>query len=128
VAVEPEDWTPYRSEDGADPRAVVYRITGAMFFGAVSAVAAALDRIGDEHRVLVIDFSSVTLIDSSAANMIEGIAAKAGRRGVAVYLTGTSRALRRELLSHGARRPLVRYSRTIEDALAAARKRGEFDA
>ena len=27
------------------------RITGAMFFGAVSAVGAALDRIGDDHRV-----------------------------------------------------------------------------
>jgi SulP family sulfate permease len=126
VAVEPADRGPYRTEEGADPQAVVYRITGAMFFGAVSAVAAALDRIGDEHRVLVIDFSGVSLIDSSAANMIEGIAAKARRRGVAVYLTGTSRELRRELLSHGARPPLARYAHTIADALAAARKRGEL--
>ena len=72
---------PYRPEEGADPAAVVYRIRGAMFFGAVSAVAAALDRIDDTHRVLVIDFAEVTLIDSSAANMIEGLAAKARRRG-----------------------------------------------
>ena len=79
---------PYRPDEGADPEAVVYRIRGAMFFGAVSAVAAALDRIGDAHRVLVIDFAGVTLVDSSAANMIEGLAAKARRQGVAVYLTG----------------------------------------
>ena len=89
VAVEPADDRrgPYR-EEGADPGAVIYRIMGAVFFGAVSAVSAALDRIGDGHRVLIIDFAGVTLIDSSAANMIEGLAAKARRHGVAVYLTG----------------------------------------
>ena len=90
-----------------------------MFFGAVSAVAAALDRIDDAHRVLVIDFAEVTLIDSSAANMIEGLARKARRKGVAVYLTGASPALRRELLAHGARPPLVRFAATIEDGARA---------
>ena len=74
---------------------------GALFFGAVSAVGAALDRIGDAHRVLVIDLAEVTLVDSSAANMIEGLAAKARRRGVAVYLSGAAPALRRALLAHG---------------------------
>ena len=96
---------------------MVYRIRGAMFFGAVSAVGAALDRIDDAYRVLVIDFSEVTLIDSSAANMIEGLARKARRRGVAVHLTGASPVLRRELLAHGARPPLVRFAATVEDAL-----------
>ena len=66
----------HRPAEAADPAAVVYRIRGAMFFGAASAVAAALDRIDDAHRVLVVDFAEVTLIDSSAANMIEGLAAK----------------------------------------------------
>jgi SulP family sulfate permease len=117
---------PYRPEEGADPEALVYRIRGAMFFGAVSAVAAALDRIDDAHRVLVVDFAEVTLIDSSAANMIERLAAKARRRGVAVYLTGAPPALRRELLAHGARPPLARYAATIEDALDRARRRGEL--
>jgi SulP family sulfate permease len=126
VAVEAaDDRGPYR-EEGADPGAVIYRITGAVFFGAVSAVATALDRIGDAHRVLVIDFAGVTLIDSSAANMIEGLAAKARRRGVAVYLTAAAPAMRRELLTHGARPPLVRYAPSIEAALAAARRRGEL--
>ena len=127
VAVERADDRrgPYR-EEGADPGAVIYRVTGAVFFGAVSAVSAALDRIGDGHRVLIIDFAGVTLIDSSAANMIEGLAAKARRRGVTIYLTGAAPAMRRELLTHGARPPLVRYAPTIEAALAAARRRNEL--
>ena len=127
VAVRPaeEEAAPYR-EEGADPQAVVYRITGAVFFGAVSAVAAALDRIGDTHRVLVLDFSGVTLFNSSAANMIEGLAAKARRRGVAVYLSGAAPDFRRALLAHGARPPRVRYARTIEAALAGARRRGDL--
>jgi SulP family sulfate permease len=128
VAVEEAKRAAYRPEDGADPQAVIFRVTGAMFFGAVSAVGAALDRIGDEHRVLVIDFGGVTLVDSSAANMIEGLAAKARRRGVAVYLAGADPGLRRDLLAHGARPPLVRYAPTIESALAAARRRGELAA
>jgi len=125
VEIEEAPRAPYR-EEGADPEAVVFRITGAMFFGAVSAVGAALDRIGDEHRVLVIDLAGVTLVDSSAANMLEGLARKARRRGVAVYLTGATPALRRDLLAHGLRPPEVRYARSIGAGLAAARRRGEL--
>ena len=125
VEVEEAPRAPYR-EEGADPEAVVFRVTGAMFFGAVSAVGAALDRIGDEHRVLVVDLAGVTLVDSSAANMLEVIARKARRRGVAVYLTGATPALRRDLLAHGLRPPEVRYAQSIEAGLAAARRRGEL--
>lgn len=121
VREEPRD--PYRQEDGADPQAVIFRVTGAMFFGAVSAVGAALDRIGDEHRLLVVDLSGVTLVDSSAANMLEGLAVKARRKGVAVYLTGAAPELRRELLGHGVRPPMVRYAASIEAALSTARRK-----
>jgi SulP family sulfate permease len=128
VAVEAAPPGPYHPEEAADPAAVVFRVTGAMFFGAVSAVGAALDRIGDEHRVLVIDLAGVTLVDSSAANMIEVLAAKARRQGVAVYLSAAAPGLRRTLLAHGARPPLVRYAPDIGAALAAARRRGELPA
>jgi SulP family sulfate permease len=126
VAVEEAPGEPYARLEGADPETVVYRVSGALFFGAVSAVGAALDRIGDAHKVLVIDLAGVTLVDSSAANMIEGLAAKARRRGVAVYLSGASPALRRALLAHGARPPMVRYARSVEAALAGARRRGQI--
>jgi SulP family sulfate permease len=126
VAVREEPRAPYRAEEGANPQAVIFRVTGAMFFGAVSAVSAALDRIGDEHRVLIIDFAGVTLVDSSAANMVHVLAAKAHRQGVAVYLTGSSAELRRVLLAHGVRRPLARYAPSIQSALAAARRAGRI--
>lgn len=110
----------------SDPEILVYHLRGAMFFGAVSAVATVLERIGDQHRVLVIDFADVTLVDSSAAHMIEGLAHKAARRGVAIYLTGTTPELRRAFMTHGARPPLVRYTRSIDRALDMARRRGQL--
>ncbi|MFM8679729.1 MAG: SulP family inorganic anion transporter, partial [Alphaproteobacteria bacterium] len=35
---------------GADPEVVVYRITGAFFFGAAASIGSVLDRISDAHR------------------------------------------------------------------------------
>ena len=58
--------------------------------------------------------------------MIEGLAARARRRGVTVFLAARAPGMRRELLTHGARPPLVRFAPTIEAALAAARRRGEL--
>jgi SulP family sulfate permease len=51
----------------------------------------------------------VPFLDSTAANVIKGIAEKARRRGVrvALTLTGTSQPVRRALLTHGARPPLM---------------------
>ncbi len=112
---------PYDSETGANRDVLVYRIRGAVFFGAVSTVGTVLEQIADEHKLLVVDFTDVTLVDSSAARMIEGLAHKAHRRGVTVYLTGTTPDLRREFMTHGARPPLVHYASTIEAALASAR-------
>ncbi len=119
VSVHPAARGAYH-EEAADPEVVVYRIRGALFFGAVSAVGAALDRIGDGYRVLVLDFAEVTLVDSSAAHMVEGIARKTGQRGVRVYLTAVAPGLRRELQAHGIRPPLVHYAPGVDAALAEA--------
>ncbi len=113
--------TPYDSALAADPHIVVYRITGAFFFGAAAEVGAILERIGDQHRALVIDFAAVPLLDSTAAATIEGTGRKAARRGVKLYLTGTTPAQRRTLFAHGVKPPLVSYKRRIADAVAAAR-------
>src|SRR5690606_7624105 len=48
---------PYDESASADPDIVVYRISGAFFFGAAAAVGAVLDRIADTHRAFVIDFA-----------------------------------------------------------------------
>lgn len=107
----------YDEEAAANPAVVVYRITGALFFGATASIGSVLDRIQDSHKALVVDFSAVPFLDSTGANMIEGLAHKADKRGVALWLTGASRDIQRVFVTHGLKKPLVHYAASIEDAL-----------
>lgn len=113
-----EDQEPY---DAADRDIVVYRITGAFFFGAAAGVAAALERIGDQPRVFIIDFSAVPVLDSTAAATLEGFARKAAGRGAQVHLSGANAAIRRTLQLQGVRPPLAHFHRDLEPALKQAR-------
>ncbi len=116
------DRRPYDPVIATDPNVAVYRITGAFFFGAASTVGSVLDRIADQHRAFVIDFSAVPFIDSTAANTIEGIARKAARHHVVLLISGTTPAVRKSLTSHGVRPPEVLYENTIEAAITAAHR------
>ena len=107
----------YAEDVAANPEVVVYRITGALFFGATASIGSVLDRIQDSHKALIVDFAAVPFLDSTGANMIEGLAHKAHSRGVALWLTGASRDIQRVFVTHGLKRPLVHYTTTIEDAL-----------
>ncbi|MDX0521664.1 STAS domain-containing protein, partial [Sinorhizobium medicae] len=71
---------------------------------------------------LVVDFSAVPFLDSTGANMIEGLAHKAHKHGVTLWLTGTTRDIRRVLLKHEIKRPLVRYAATVEAAISALQR------
>ncbi len=108
----------YDPAAASDPDTVVYRISGAFFFGAASAVGAVLDRIGDHRQNLVLDCSAVPFLDSTAANVIEGAVRKAGRAGLRVFVTGAAPQVRRMLMTHGVKPPHVRYKATIAGALA----------
>jgi len=110
---------PYDPSLAADPDVIVYRISGAFFFGAAATVAAALDRLAEQPKAYVIDFSAVPIIDSTAAATIEGFTQKALRQGAAVYLTGARPQIRRVLLRHSVRPPLVRFRSSVVDAVAA---------
>jgi SulP family sulfate permease len=119
---------PYDAALATDRDVVVYRISGAFFFGAAASVAAALDRIGEHPKAYVIDFAAVPVVDSTAAATIEGFARKARRHRALVYLAGARPAVRRVLLTHGVRPPHVRFRPKLADAIAAARRgaaRGE---
>jgi len=109
----------YNEEAAADPDLVIYRITGALFFGATASIGSVLDRIQDSHRALIVDFSAVPFLDSTGANMIEGLAHKAHKRGVSLWLTGASQEIRHVLVTHGLREAFVHYAATIEDAVAS---------
>ena len=108
---------PYDASLATDPDVMVYRITGAFFFGA-AAIGTALDSISDRHKAFVIDFAAVPLLDSTAANTIHRMAVKARRHGGRLFITGASPAVRRALLIHGVRPPLARFRDSIDRAVA----------
>ena len=117
----------YDEERAADADVVIYRITGALFFGAAASIGSVLDRIQDSHKALIIDFSSVPFLDSTGANMIEGLVQKAQKQGVAVWLTGASQDIQRIFVTHGLKRPLIHYAATVEEALALLREDATSD-
>ncbi|WP_209853946.1 SulP family inorganic anion transporter [Rhizobium herbae] len=114
------DRRPYDPALATDRDVIVYRISGAFFFGAATSVAAALDRIAEHPKAYVVDFSAVPVIDSTAAVTIEGFVRKTQRQGVAIYIAGARSPVRRTLLLHGVRRPLVRFKATVGDAVSDA--------
>ena len=118
------DREPYDSGLAADPDVLVYRITGAFFFGAASAVGAVLDSIADSGKALVVDFAAVPFLDSTGANAMSRVAARAKRQGIRLFITGASPAVRRALLTHGVRPPRARYRETIARAITDIKDAG----
>lgn len=108
----------YDASEASDVDTVVYRISGAFFFGAASTVGTVLDRIADQRKNFILDCSAVPFLDSTAANVIEGAAHKARRAGVRFIISGASPQTRRILINHGVKRPLVTYAASIRDARA----------
>ncbi|MGY3390166.1 anti-anti-sigma factor [Bradyrhizobium sp. USDA 3311] len=101
-----------------DRDVLVYRITGAFLFDAASAIGSVLDGIADKRKGLVVDFAAVPFLDSTAANVLGRVAAKAHRRGIRLLITGASPAVRRALLTLGVTPPRARYRVTIARAVA----------
>ncbi|MBN9005628.1 MAG: STAS domain-containing protein [Rhizobiales bacterium] len=112
------DRKPYDAALATDPDIVVYRITGAFFFGAASSIGSLLDEIAVHHKAFIVDFAAVPFLDSSAANTINRVAAKAQRQGIRLFITGASPSVRRTLLTYGVRPPRARYRASIARALA----------
>ena len=111
---------PYDPASATNPNVLVYRITGAFFFGAAQAVGTVLDGTVGHGKALIIDFEAVPFLDSTAANTIAGVAQKAKRHNAPLFITGASPTVRQALLSHGVRPPLAEYRATIAEAYAEA--------
>jgi SulP family sulfate permease len=111
---------PYDPAVATDPAVAVYRITGAFFFGAAAGVSSMLERIADRHKAIVLDFSAVPFIDSTAANAIDGLARKAARNGVLLLISGASPATAATLRVHGVQAPTVAFLRSLDEAVTAA--------
>ncbi len=115
---EGDDRAPYDPHLAVDPDVLVYRISGAFFFGAASTVGTVLDSIADTRKAFVVDFAAVPFLDSTAANAMGRVAGKAARQGIRFYITGASPTVRRALLTHGVGRSRAKYRETIARALA----------
>jgi SulP family sulfate permease len=112
------DRQPYDAALATDPDVVVYRITGAFFFGAASEVGSVLDAIMERKKAFVVDFAAVPFLDSTAANAISRVAVKARRQDIPFFVTGASPAVRRALLTHGVRPSRAKFRATIARAVA----------
>lgn len=112
-----DDRERYDAGLATDPEVLVYRITGAFFFGAASTVGTVLDSIADRRKSFVVDFSAVPFLDSTAANAMGRVAAKAKRQGIRLYITGASPTVRRALLTHGVSPPRARFRETVARAV-----------
>ncbi|WP_026613980.1 SulP family inorganic anion transporter [Ensifer aridi] len=104
-----------------DPNTVIYRISGIFFFGSAATVGTVLDRIADQRRNFILDCTEVPFLDSTAANVIEGILRKAERSGVRFIITGAKPQVRRALYQHHVRPPRVLMRASIEAALEVIR-------
>ena len=117
-----EDSAPYESALVIDRDIVVFRISGAFFFGAAANIAAALERTGEKPSAYVLDFASIRMLDSTAAATIAGFVRHARRHGALIALAGADPAIRHTLRTHGVRLPDVRFQARLADAVTLIRQ------
>jgi SulP family sulfate permease len=106
-AADPENR--YDAAAATDRDVMVYHISGAFFFGATARVLTALERVG-APRVLVLDFSAVPFIDSTAARALVAFSAKMRRTGTKIYLSAVRQNVRQMLKRAGLKPPEVVYA------------------
>ncbi len=106
----------YDSRPATDADFMVYKISGAFFFGATAAVSTALDRIGPYPRAFVFDFADVAMIDTTAVKSLEAFVHKLRKVGTEVCIAGARPGVKRTLLSSGFHEPEVHFSPTVHDA------------
>ena len=111
--------TRYDAGLAADRSRIVFRLSGAFFFGTASTVASVLDSIAERPKTFILDFAAVPFLDSSAAVTIDAFSRKAAREGMAFVITGASPPVKSMLAAHGLAETGVRFERSIADALAS---------
>jgi SulP family sulfate permease len=102
---------------------MVYRISGAFFFGATARVNIMLDRVVHPPRVFVLDFSDVPFIDITASAALERFVHRLHKAGTKVYFAGVRPNVRRAFGLPGLRGRSVHYVASVEKALKNAATR-----
>ncbi len=99
---------------------MVYRISGAFFFGATARVNLIFDRVVSPPRIFILDFSDVPFIDITAAAALERFVHRLHKAGTKVYFAGVRPHLRRAFKLPGLRGRSVHYVPSVERALKMA--------
>jgi len=120
VADDSDTRSHYDAQQATNRDVMVYRISGAFFFGATARVLGVLERVGTPPRLLVLDFKDVPLIDTTAARSLVTFVNKVGRLGTSVVFAAARPTVRRTLNRAGLKPPLVRYSATAREAATMA--------
>jgi SulP family sulfate permease len=107
---------PFDAAQATNHDIMVYRISGAFFFGATARVSLMLERLAAHPRIFILDFSDVPLIDSTAAHSLASFTRRLRKSGTAVYFAATRPSVRKELVFSGLDAPDVRYVATVADA------------
>ena len=120
MADHPDQQDRYDSKAATDRNVMVFRISGAFFFGATVRVLTALERVGAPPHLFVLDFTDVPLIDTTAARSLVTFAHKLKRGGTVVYFAAARPKVRHELTFSGLKPPLVHYAASVSEAKKAA--------
>ena len=114
IADSPDPHNPYDAAAASDRDVMIYHISGAFFFAATARVLTALERVG-APRVLVLDFSKVPLIDTTAARGLVAFVDKMKRSGTTVYFSAAQPNVRRTLDHAGLKPPRVVFAAKAAD-------------
>jgi SulP family sulfate permease len=102
---------------------MVYRISGAFFFGATARVNLILDRVVNPPRVFILDFTDVPFIDITASAALERFVKRLHKAGTEVVFAGVRPHVRRAFGLPGLRGRSVRYVSSVDKALEGARSK-----
>jgi SulP family sulfate permease len=102
---------------------MVYRISGAFFFGATARVNVVLDRVVNPPRVFILDFTEVPFIDITAAAALERFVHRLNKASTRVYFAGVRPELRRHFALPGLREGVVDYVPSVTQAVQTERAR-----
>jgi SulP family sulfate permease len=118
--------TPVDPGRGRDRRIVIYRLSGAFFFGAAATVASVFDRIGQPPAVFILDVTDVPFLDTTGAYTLETFVHKLERAGTHVVIAGARDSVVAALAHFHLKEPRLTLARTLEAATAAAEARLAF--
>lgn len=102
---------PYTQNQPVDT--LIYRVSGAFFFGAASTVESAMSLVTDPPKTFILDLANVPYLDSTGANTLAAAAKNAARSGTQLVITGAAPPIQRVLWLHGVRPPEVVFSASL---------------